>query len=202
MASNYRHIGKATPRKDARAIVTGRAQYIDDVKLPGMLYGKVLRSPYPHARIKNIDTSKAEACPGVKAVLTYKNVPGWMGGVPYHRPVLDSTVRFVGDAVALVAAETGESAEEALFEALEARAAAGEDIEAWAEDSFFDFDDASDVSADDLITGLAAEDWFDKLVLAWEADEDLDTIIGALNDYERATFNELLQEYGEEGMTI
>ena len=114
MASNYRHIGKATPRKDARAIVTGRAQYIDDVKLPGMLYGKVLRSPYPHARIKNIDTSKAEACPGVKAVLTYKNVPGWMGGVPYHRPVLDSTVRFVGDAVALVAAETGESAEESL----------------------------------------------------------------------------------------
>ena len=114
MASNYRHIGKATPRKDARAIVTGRAQYIDDVKLPGMLYGKVLRSPYPHARIKNIDTSKAEACPGVKAVLTYKNVPGWMGGVPYHRPVLDSTVRFVGDAVALVAAETGGSAEEAL----------------------------------------------------------------------------------------
>ena len=94
------------------------------------------------------------------------------------------------------------TAEEALLEALEARAAAGEDIDAWAEASFFDFDDATDVSADDLITGLAAEDWFDKLVLAWEADEDLDTIIGALNDYERATFNELLQEYGEEGMTI
>jgi len=94
------------------------------------------------------------------------------------------------------------TAEEALFEALEARAAAGGDIDAWAEASFFDFDDATDVSTEDLITGLAAEDWFDELVLAWEADEDLDTIIGALNDYERATFNELLQSYREEGMTI
>jgi xanthine dehydrogenase molybdenum-binding subunit len=65
VGEEYRHIGKATPRKDARAIVTGSAQYIDDVKLPGMLYGKVLRSPYPHARIKHIDTSKAEASPCV-----------------------------------------------------------------------------------------------------------------------------------------
>ena len=114
MAKEYRHIGKATPRKDAREIVTGKAQYIDDIKLPKMLYGKVLRSPYPHANIKNIDTSKAEAYPGVKAVLTYKNVPEWKMGAPRHRRVLDSKVRFVGDAVALVAAETKEIAEEAL----------------------------------------------------------------------------------------
>jgi CO/xanthine dehydrogenase Mo-binding subunit len=114
MGEEYRHIGKATKRKDARAIVTGSAKYIDDIKLPGMLEGRVLRSPYPHACIKHIDTSKAETYPGVKAVLTYKNVPPWIGGIPYHRPVLDSTVRFVGDAVALVAAETAESAEEAL----------------------------------------------------------------------------------------
>jgi CO/xanthine dehydrogenase Mo-binding subunit len=114
MGGELRHIGKATPRKDARIIVTGRAQYIDDVKLPEMLYGKVLRSPYPHAHIRNIDTSRAEAYPGVKAVLTYQNVPSWKGGIPYHRPVLDSTVRFVGDAVALVAAETVKIAEEAL----------------------------------------------------------------------------------------
>jgi len=105
MGEKYRHIGKATKRKDARAIVTGSAKYIDDIKLPGMLEGRVLRSPYPHARIKHIDTSKAEAYPGVKAVLTYKNVPPWIGGIPYHRPVLDSTMRFVGDAVALVAAD-------------------------------------------------------------------------------------------------
>ncbi len=114
MGEEYRHIGKATPRKDARAIVTGKAQYIDDMKLPRMLYGRVLRSPYPHARIKNIDTSKAEAYPGVKAVLTYKNVPEWRAGYPYHRLVLDSTMRFVGDAVSLVAAETEAIAEEAL----------------------------------------------------------------------------------------
>jgi CO/xanthine dehydrogenase Mo-binding subunit len=112
--SEYRHIGKATPRKDARAIVTGHAQYIGDLKLPGMLYGRVLRSPYPHARITKIDTAKAEAYPGVKAVLTYKNVPKWKGGVPHHRPVLNNTVYFVGDAVALIAAETEEIADEAL----------------------------------------------------------------------------------------
>ena len=73
MASNYRHIGKGTPRLDAEEIVTGAAEYIDDLKLPGMLYGKALRSPYPHANIKSIDTSKAEQLPGVEAVVTYKN---------------------------------------------------------------------------------------------------------------------------------
>jgi CO/xanthine dehydrogenase Mo-binding subunit len=114
MAKEYRHIGKATPRKDAREIVTGRAKYLDDIKLPNMLYGKVLRSPYPHANIKNIDTSKAEAYPGVEAVITYKNVPEWIDGTPRHRRLLDRKVRFVGDAVALVAAKTKEVAEEAL----------------------------------------------------------------------------------------
>ena len=114
MDKGYRHIGKAAPRKDARAIVTGRARYINDIKLPGMLYGRVLRSPHPHARITRIDTVKAEAYPGVKTVLTYKNVPEWKAGVPYHRCVLDNTVRFVGDAVALIAAETEAIADEAL----------------------------------------------------------------------------------------
>ena len=111
---DYRHIGKATPRKDARAIVTGSAQYIADLTVPGMLYGRVLRSPYPHARITHIDVSKAEAYPGVAVVLTYKNVPKWRGGVPFHRPVLNSTVYFVGDAVALIAAETEKIADEVL----------------------------------------------------------------------------------------
>ncbi len=114
MDEEYRHIGKATPRKDAREIVTGRAQYLDDIKLPKMLYGRVLRSPYPHANIKNIDTSRAEAYLGVKAVLTYKNVPEWIAGQPRHRRVLDRTLRFAGDAVSLVAAETVEIADEAL----------------------------------------------------------------------------------------
>jgi len=113
-AKDYRFIGKATPRKDAVEIVTGKAKYIDDLELPGTLHGKVLRSPYPHALIKNIDTTGAEKSRGVKAVLTYKNVPPWRTGTPRHVRVLDKKVRFVGDAVALVAAETARMAEAAL----------------------------------------------------------------------------------------
>ncbi|MBI4331784.1 MAG: xanthine dehydrogenase family protein molybdopterin-binding subunit [Chloroflexi bacterium] len=112
--AEYRHLGKPTPRKDARDIVTGKIQYIDDIRPPKMLYGKVLKSPHPHASIKNIDVSRAEAYPGVKAVLTYKNMPPWRAGTPPHRRLLDSKVRFVGDGVALVAAESPEIAEEAL----------------------------------------------------------------------------------------
>lgn len=113
--SNYRHIGKSTPRKDAVDIVTGSARFIDDIKVPGLLHAKVLRSPHAHARIQHIDTSKAEQLSGVKAVLTYKNVPDWKGGIPVpHRRVLDSKVRFVGDGVAIVAATSEEIAEEAL----------------------------------------------------------------------------------------
>jgi len=114
MSAEYRFIGKATPRKDALQIVTGKAEFIADVKRAGILHGKVLRSPYPHARIVQIDTAAAEALPGVKAVLTYKNVPDWKTGIPRHVRVLDRKVRFVGDAVALAAAETEEIAEEAL----------------------------------------------------------------------------------------
>ncbi|MGD8882002.1 MAG: xanthine dehydrogenase family protein molybdopterin-binding subunit [Desulfobacterales bacterium] len=110
----YRYIGKAIPRKDAVAIVTGKARYIDDVELPRMLHGKVLRSPYPHALIKKIDTAGAEKSHGVKAVLTHKNVPRWMTGTPRHVRVLDEKVRYVGDAVALVAAETEAMARDAL----------------------------------------------------------------------------------------
>ncbi|MFC2020250.1 xanthine dehydrogenase family protein molybdopterin-binding subunit [Chloroflexota bacterium] len=114
MASNYRYIGKDTPRKDARDIVTGKAQYIDDVRLPGMLFGRVLRSPLPHANIINIDVSRAAALPGVHAALTYKDVPEFEWGIPIHMRILDKKVRYVGDAVALVAAESYEIADEAL----------------------------------------------------------------------------------------
>ena len=116
MASQgYRYIGKATERRDAVDIVTGAAKYIDDLKQPRMLYARVLRSPHAHAEIKQIDTSKAERLPGVKAVLTHENVPDWKGGIPVpHKRVLDHRVRFVGDGVALVAATTLEIAKEAL----------------------------------------------------------------------------------------
>ncbi|MCK4963427.1 MAG: molybdopterin-dependent oxidoreductase, partial [Anaerolineales bacterium] len=78
------------------------------------LFGRALRSPLPHANLKNIDVSRAAALPGVNAVLTYKDVPDWEWGIPKHMRVLDKKVRFVGDAVALVAAESYEIADEAL----------------------------------------------------------------------------------------
>lgn len=110
----FRFIGKSTPRKDAAEIVTGKAKFIDDVRLPHMLHGKVLRSPYPHALIVSIDTKAAKSLPGVRAVLTHEDVPELKAGTPPHLKVLDSKVRFAGDAVALVAAETEEIASEAL----------------------------------------------------------------------------------------
>jgi CO/xanthine dehydrogenase Mo-binding subunit len=75
MANTYRFIGNATPRKDAADIVTGGTRYLNDIKFPNLLYGKVLRSPHPHALIKGIDKSRAEGLPGVKAVLTWEDVP-------------------------------------------------------------------------------------------------------------------------------
>ncbi|HEX2965327.1 MAG TPA: xanthine dehydrogenase family protein molybdopterin-binding subunit [Syntrophorhabdaceae bacterium] len=114
MSTNYRYIGKATKRIDAEAIVTGAAQYTDDLKFQNLLHGKVKRSPYAHAIIKNIDKSKAENLPGVKAVLTWQDIPDFRGGTPRNVRVLDKKMRFVGDAVALVAAVTEEIAEEAI----------------------------------------------------------------------------------------
>jgi xanthine dehydrogenase molybdenum-binding subunit len=115
MTKEYRHIGKESPRLSARAFVTGKSKYIRDIKRPRMLYGKVLRSPYPHANIKSIDTSKAEKLRGVKAVLTYENTPDWYFGMPIRNVrILENKVRYVGDGVALVAAETEQIAEEAL----------------------------------------------------------------------------------------
>ncbi|MCF8061686.1 MAG: xanthine dehydrogenase family protein molybdopterin-binding subunit [Deltaproteobacteria bacterium] len=114
MRTDSRFIGRPSHRQDARAIVTGRAEFIDDLKLRGMLYARVLRSPFAHARVVAVDTEKAEAVPGVKAVLTHKNVPDWKAGTPFHIRVLDSKVRFVGDGVALAAAESERAAEEAL----------------------------------------------------------------------------------------
>jgi xanthine dehydrogenase molybdenum-binding subunit len=114
MSGGFSVVGKRMPRKDARDIVTGKAEFIDDLRIPEMLYAKVLRSPLAHANILDIETEDAERLPGVKAVLTHRNVPPWMGGTPPHMPVLDRKVRFVGDAVALVAAESEAAALEAL----------------------------------------------------------------------------------------
>jgi xanthine dehydrogenase molybdenum-binding subunit len=112
----YSIIGKATPRIDAYERVTGQAQYTGDIQLPGMLYARVLRSPHPHAKILGIDTSKAEKLPGVKAVLHHENakIPWSSGGHTHQRFIFNNPVRFVGDAVAAVAATDRNIAEEAL----------------------------------------------------------------------------------------
>ena len=114
MTDSYRFIGKPTIRRDALDVVTGAVKYLDDIRFPDLLYGKVLRSPYPHAMIKNIDKSRAEALPGVSAVLTWEDVPDWYGGMPPLTRILDRKVRYVGDAVALVAATTEQIASEAI----------------------------------------------------------------------------------------
>jgi xanthine dehydrogenase molybdenum-binding subunit len=114
MGQNYRYIGKPMPRRDAPEIVTGAARYLDDLKFQNLLQGKVLRSPHAHAIIKRIDKSRAEALQGVMAVVTWEDIPDWKGGTPRNVRVLDKKVRFVGDAVALVAALTEQIAEEAL----------------------------------------------------------------------------------------
>ena len=80
--NNYRYIGKHVTRADGRDLISGRRQFIDDVRIPGMLIARVLRSPYPHADIADINVEKAKALPGVKAVLTYKDAPDWKCGLP------------------------------------------------------------------------------------------------------------------------
>ncbi len=114
MTGKYRFIGKATPRKDATEIVTGSAKFLNDRKFPDMLYGKVLRSPHPHALIKRVDKSKALKLTGVQAILTWEDVPDWRGGTPRANRILDKKVRYVGDAAALVAATSEAIAMEAL----------------------------------------------------------------------------------------
>ena len=98
MEEAYRFIGRPLPRRDAVDIVTGAAEFMDDRKFPGLLYGKVLRSPYAHAWIKKIDKSRAEALPGVKTVLTWQDIPDFRGGTPRNVRILDKKVRYVGDA--------------------------------------------------------------------------------------------------------
>lgn len=114
MAGAYTYIGRPTPREDAPRVVTGAVQFIDDIILPGLLYGRVLRSPHAHALIKTVDKTRAEALRGVEAVLTWEDVPDWKGGMTNSTRALDRKVRFVGDAVAIVAATTRETAAEAL----------------------------------------------------------------------------------------
>lgn len=114
---NHSLIGCSMTRVDGVDKVTGAGIYAADQAMPGMLYGRVLRSPLPHARILSIDTSEAEKLPGVVKVATAKDVPGFNRfgrAIPDTPCLADTKVRYVGDAVAAVAAESEEIAEQAL----------------------------------------------------------------------------------------
>ncbi|MGA2990050.1 MAG: xanthine dehydrogenase family protein molybdopterin-binding subunit [Candidatus Korobacteraceae bacterium] len=112
-------VGQRVPRADGLEKVRGEPVYYGDFSLPGMLYGRVLRSRYPHARILGVDVSRAKALPGVAAVAVAADIPGsnkiGTRARPGDQPILcEDKVRFIGDAVALVAAETAEIASQAL----------------------------------------------------------------------------------------
>lgn len=113
---SYGKIGQRVGRVEGPAKVTGEARYTADILLPGMIWGKVLRSPLPHAKIVSIDTREAEQMPGILAVLTAKDLPDLLTGrLVYDMPVLAiDRVRFIGEKVAVVAAEDPDMAEDAL----------------------------------------------------------------------------------------
>ena len=110
-----RAVGTSVGKLDGPGLVTGTRKFVDDYVVPGTLVGKILTSPHAHARITRIDTRKARALKGVHAVLCHHDVPriahttagqGFPEPSPYDAFVFDHKVRFVGDRVAAVAAET------------------------------------------------------------------------------------------------
>src|ERR1700737_2934849 len=117
MDSGFSIIGKPTAMVDAAYKTTGSGKYTDDLSLPGMLVGKILHSPYPHARIKSMDTTRAEKLDGIVAVVVGKDAPNPYGILPVghdeHALALDK-VRYVGDNVACVVAVDDATADKAL----------------------------------------------------------------------------------------
>ena len=111
-------VGTRVPMLDAALKAKGAALFTDDLVLPGMLFGKILRSPLPHARIHNINTSRAEKLPGVKGVVTGQDIPDRQYGiVPMAKDeyaLAKEKVRYIGDDVAAVCAIDQEIAEEAI----------------------------------------------------------------------------------------
>lgn len=114
---DFKVVGKSHRKIDGMAKATGEAVYADDIQLPGMLHAKTLRSPHAHARIVSIDTSRAEALPGVRAVITGKDLPIQYGVIPWtpdETALAVDKVRFIGDEVAAVAAVDEDTANAAL----------------------------------------------------------------------------------------
>lgn len=121
--NNFAVVGKSLPNSDASKFVTGSPAFVNDSEQRGLLYGRILTSPHAHAVIRDIDVSEASALSGVHAVLTYKDVPripyssverGLLESGPYDQYVLDYILRYAGERVALVVAESEEIAEEAI----------------------------------------------------------------------------------------
>ena len=109
-----KYVGRSVPRVDGVEKVTGKAKFLADLVVPGMIHGKILRSPFPHARILSIDASKAEAVPGVAAVLTAADI-GDLNPIYNGRPIIAmEKVRYAGEPVAAVAATDLATADEAL----------------------------------------------------------------------------------------
>ena len=122
---DFKFVGKSVKKVDGYSLACGRSKFVDDFDIPGCLYCKILPSPLAHARIKDIDKSKALKIPGVIAILTHEDLPrvahttagqGYPEPSPYDTFILDKKVRYVGDRVCAVAAETKEAAEAALKE--------------------------------------------------------------------------------------
>src|SRR2546427_177260 len=119
-ATDTRLFGKSIKRREDPRFITGRGNYTDDLKLPGMTYATFVRSPHAHAKIRKIDVTRAKAHPGVVAIFTGKDLTGvnslpcgWLLPelkVPPHPPLALDTVRYVGDPVAIVIAESQDAA--------------------------------------------------------------------------------------------
>lgn len=118
MLQNRTIVGSSAARRDAVEKVTGQAKYTGDLALPGLLEGKVLRSVFPHALIESIDVRKAEGLAGVVAVLTradLKDINPYYGHCLRDRPLIAiDRVRYIGEPIAIIAAENRKIAEEAL----------------------------------------------------------------------------------------
>ena len=118
-----RFVGKSVQKIDALSLATGEAKFVDDYTLPGTTYAKIMTSPHAHAKIIEIDTSQAEKIEGVIDILCYKNVKrvlhttagqGFPEPSPYDTVMFDTKVRYAGDRVAAVLADSIETAEQAI----------------------------------------------------------------------------------------
>ena len=120
---NMKCVGRAVRKKDSMQLLLGKPVYTDDIAPAGALVVKLLRSPHPNAIVKNIDTAIAKKVPGVVDVYTWQDVPKKRFTIagqtypepsPYDRLILDRHLRFAGDPVAIIAAETEKAAAKAL----------------------------------------------------------------------------------------